>query len=176
MGDIDPAIFQLRYNELLAQRDLLGEQIRAIQISLESVEERLSAFDVVLRECRDSSDDAESHLNVVSAAIHEMTLEDALAVIAERNEGFFDGYYHKTMLIDAGLLRGESQAISQKLYDALSKSDRFEKTDKRGRWRLIDADYGATALASRRQSNGAPDTVFAQTSAPEGNSDSPDLI
>ena len=129
MSRINPEIFARKLNNLRELREGLVEQ-------LARVDAELSAFNLVLDACSgeiQESDDSSS----MALSLRGLSLEDALIAVAEENEGFFDGYYNKDPLIAAGLLVGETSAVSQKLYDTLSKSERFEKADKRGKWKLL---------------------------------------
>ena len=95
-----------------------------------SVEERISAFRLVLAEFGD--DAAMPEINLSS-----LTLEDALVAFAERRDGKLSTYQVRPALIDAGLLKGEPRDISIQLYQTLSGSSRFEQAGPRGRYRLV---------------------------------------
>jgi len=129
MSRINPEIFARKLNNLRERREELAEQLARVDVEL-------SAFNAVLDACSgevQASDDSSS----IAPSLRDVSLEDALIAVAEENEGFFDGYYNKQPLVDAGLLVGEPSAVSQKLYETLSKSERFEKADKRGKWKLL---------------------------------------
>ena len=113
--------------ELIERRDEVAQQRAAVQIVIAEIEK-----DVAILGFEDSDLTA-----IFDEARPTKLLEEALIEIAEENNDVFNSYDHKEQLIDAGLLRGEPQAITQKLYQTLDGSERFEKNVEKGRWRLI---------------------------------------
>lgn len=114
---INKDIFNDKYLALKAEYDRLQKSIKV-------VEEKLSAYEVVIADCSDDADSKE-------------TLEGAIIRIARNNGGIFNIYEHKAQLIEEGHLRGNGESISQTLYHLFSNSKRFEKTGHRGRWKLV---------------------------------------
>ena len=108
---------------LKAEKERLAKDIQ-------QVERTLAALEIVIADCSASPGEGGGHVPMSE-------LQEALMEIAIANRGIFNTYDHKALLIERGLLRGDSQATAGRLYDALSRSPRFEKNGERGRWRLL---------------------------------------
>ena len=96
-----------------------------MEAELTTVRTRLNAYELVIKECsRPTAEIANS-----------LDLEDAMVQIAIAN-GFFDTYDHKDLLINAGLIKGEPRTVSQKIFQTLDASEKFQPNGKKGRWNL----------------------------------------
>ena len=84
-------------------------------------------------------------------------IESALIRIAEVDQGVLLSYRARPVLMEAGIFRGDQRSASSRLYEALTRSECFERLPKRGRWRLIPEKV---AERERMEELGKQPTVF----------------
>lgn len=130
-----------QYAEAQLKR-LAAERERA-QMRLDSIIERQTAYELVLRDLDMAAANATSPRRVVhrprvsADELRSLEREDAAVLIAERSNGVLESTPAREIMVEAGLLPQSSiNAASTALYATLSTSDRFESAG-RGKWRLI---------------------------------------
>ena len=117
----------------LVQMDALVEDVAALErvIQMRKSEKR-RAPTVAGRQSR------QAHANVSIAALDGATLEEAAVTLAEQNDDVLRFTGARRRMVEVGLLR-DGNAGSTRLFEALAKSDRFERGDKRGVYNLVAA-------------------------------------
>ena len=75
--------------------------------------------------------------DITADGLRGRDIEGALIRIAEANDGIVLSHLARPVLTEAGFLRGNSQATSSRLYEALMQSECFESLPKRGHWRIL---------------------------------------
>ena len=132
------------------------KQREEIESEMASLDQKIAAFRTVIGECR--SDAAGLHQNGSQGTnnIRDMTLRGALVEIANKNGGEINTYAVRQALIDAGLLKGDSRAMSARLYETLARSGNFESMGVRGRWKCVTPGLQGESNTVSPQSS--PDT------------------
>ena len=132
------------------------KQREEIESEMASLDQKIAAFRTVIGECR--SDAAGLHQNGSQSTnnIRDMTLRGALVEIANKNGGEINTYAVRQALIDAGLLKGDSRAMSTRLYETLARSRNFESMGVRGRWKCVTPGLQGESNTVSPQSS--PDT------------------
>ena len=70
----------------------------------------------------------------------ESGVEARLVELANERGGELRSGEVRAILVSEGLLRGQVRTTATRLYEAFRDSDRFEKTGRRGYWRVISED------------------------------------
>ena len=125
---LDLNVFHKTYISLRTRRDKLSEE-------LSEIETKLAAFRTVIEECavRANGSARVPKIAMTSRAI----LQGALEALARRQNGIVNLYTDKEKLIATGAVRGDPKAVSYRINDALRSSERFERGENRGEWRLL---------------------------------------
>lgn len=79
-----------------------------------------------------------------------MSVFGAAIAIAEANHGLLLSSAARALMVRAGILAEENNAASTVIYNAVNSSERFEKTGKRGEYRLL-ADQDAPEESRDRE-------------------------
>ena len=115
------------YINLKAKYDRINNKWEMLGKKRDEIAKEIYYYEKFIADCSDSPDE----LNV-----NNHDLINAMVEIAGI-DGFFDTYEHKDMLVENGIVKGDSRAISQKIYQTLDESEKFEPNGKKGRWNLI---------------------------------------
>lgn len=119
---------------------VLNERHDKLTKQLEDVEQDLNALRRTLNILAPKTGrkkGADSFLTKVSD-IHGMALDKAVTHIAKQHDGEINTYHARAVLVDAGILKGETQSASRKLYNFLIASKNFERGGQKGKWILIE--------------------------------------
>ena len=122
------------------QLHALIQKKEKLSTQLETLDADIAACQRVLNLVSPKGQKLNSAIHVTADQLRGKELEDALIYIAEKHHGLVNTYHTRPILIDAGVLKGDSEETSRHLNNALRKSKCFERADKNGRrgnWRLI---------------------------------------
>jgi len=112
--------------------NLKAEQER-LKDRLSQVNRKVEAYEIVIGECTVPEDEE-------LTSEDRICLERAMVDIAEEH-GFFDTYEHKEILVRDGVVGGDARQVSQKIYQSLDMSEKFEPSGKKGRWDLTEIPF-----------------------------------
>ena len=126
---LDLNVFNKTYISLRARRDKLSEE-------LGEIETKLTAFKTVIEECAERANGSARvpQIGMTSRAM----LQGVIEKIAKRQNGIINLYSDKEKLVATGAVRGDPKAVSYRINDALRSSERFERGETRGEWRLVN--------------------------------------
>ena len=134
MPRLNTTTFDKNFKELLREEAEIEGQLSELQGRLTEIKGRISSYRLVSEECAEAS----AEIGMVEMdELRTLSLKEALVVLAGRNNGELNVYQARPLLIDAGLLRGDSRSMSSRLHEALTSSKQLEQTGERGRWRLV---------------------------------------
>ena len=108
------------------------------QAGVDETDEAIAALRYVIALQRPERDSRAQTVNIRPDELVGLIIEDAAVLIAERSGGLLKSTPARKVMIAAGLL-DDSRNGGTKLYQALSRSERFESVQ-RGEYRLIVPD------------------------------------
>lgn len=125
----------------------LREVLCELTQELNDVSARVAQLEVLKSSCEtlldyfDSQEEGEE-IDSCTTLYHtsESSVEARLVELAADRGGELRSGEVRIILVSEGLLRGEVRTTATRLYEAFRDSERFEKTGKRGYWRLISED------------------------------------
>ena len=136
---------------ILEKMESLSRKIERIKANLEAAQREHDALGTtmsIFTPAEPKRSKRHLDLDITADTLRGKSLDDALMIIAEHNNGVVPSTPARELLVEAGVLQGNYARNT--LWAALDRSDRFERESK-GRYRLVDDDESVDKILPMRR-------------------------